>query len=542
MLNVPYQPVVEIGSDVRQPRGAATTRGGNHTRSRDVVKPIVCACWSSYDRAAMTMGKTGEEQDELFVTHGSLRASGGHAFYDALDRVLRKQGFDKYVEKLCAPSYAKRGRPSVAPGVYFRCLLVGYFEGIDSERGIAWRVADSISLRSFLGLPLSKNPPDHSTISRTRRLLDLETHRKVFTWVLRVLAKANLLRGKILGVDATTLEANATLRSIVRRDNGQHYDEFLTDLARADGIEDPTREDLARLDRKRPKKGSNEDWVHPLDPEAEIMKMKDGRTHLAHKQEHAVDLEKGAVVGVTLAGGAAGDTKTIEQTLIEADDNIQQVRDEADDRDAKRIAEHPKAVVADKGYHSNAVITLLEEAEIRGYISEPARGRRNWKGKHDERDAVLRNRRRIRGARGKALLRRRGELVERPFAHALETGGMRRTHLRKHDNILKRVLVHVAGLNLSLLMPSLVGVGKPRCLQGRAGLLEALLAALFVLWNTLAQRWTRLLAATNSHMPLSSSSPSRSRSASAKSRRLAGSPFRLSTTGCYPSTLARSRS
>jgi transposase len=376
--------------------------------------------------------------------------------------------------------------------VYFRCLLVGYFEGIDSERGIAWRVADSISLRSFLGLPLSKDPPDHSTISRTRRLLDPETHRKIFNWVLGVLAKAGLLRGETLGVDATTLEANAALRSIVRRDSGQRYEEFLADLARAEGIEEPTREDLAKLDRKRPKKGSNEDWVHPLDPESEIMKMKDGRTHLAHKQEHAVDLDTGAVVGVTLAGGAAGDTKTIEKTLIEADENLREVRSDADERTSKRIAAQIKNAVADKGYHSNAVITGLEEAEIRGYISEPSRGRRNWKGKPDERDAVLRNRRRIRGNRGKALLRRRGELVERPFAHALETGGMRRTHLRKHDNILKRVLVHIAGLNLGLLMRTLFGVGKPRSLQGRADLARALWAALFVLWNTLCEQWGAL--------------------------------------------------
>ena len=480
----------------------------------------------------MTMGKTGEEQDELFVTHGSLRTSGGHAFYDALDRVLRKQGFDKHVEKLCAPFYAKRGRPSVAPGVYFRCLLVGYFEGIDSERGIAWRVADSISLRGFLGLSLSKNPPDHSTISRTRRLLDLEAHRKVFTWVLGVLAKADLLRGKVLGVDGTTLEANAALRSIVRRDSGQHYDEFLADLARADGIEAPTREDLARIDRKRPKKGSNEHWVHPLDPESEIMKMKDGSTHLAHKQEHAVDLETGAIVGVTLAGGAAGDTKTIDKTLVEADHNLREVRSQADERTTKRMAEHPKAVVADKGYHSNAVITGLEEAEIRSYISEPSRGRRNWKGKHAERDAVLRNRRRIRGARGKTLLRRRGELVERPFAHALETGGMRRTHLRKHGNILKRVLVHIAGLNLSLLMRTLVGVGKPRCLQGRGDLRRALLAAIFVLWNTLAERWARMRASTVSMPRVAASSANQSRPASRQTRGFAITPFSLSTSGC----------
>ena len=437
----------------------------------------------------MAMGKSRDEQEQLFVTHENLRAAGGHPFYEALNRVLRKHGFDEFVEKLCEKFYAERGRPSVPPGVYFRCLLIGYFEGIDSERGIAWRVADSMSLRSFLGLPLSKNPPDHSTLSRTRRLIDLEEHQHVFAWVLGVLAKAGLVKGKTIGVDATTLEANAALRSIVRRDDGQSYEDYLTELAKASGVETPTRQDLARIDRKRPKKGSNEDWVNPHEPDADITKMKDGSTHLAHKQEHAVDLETGAVVGVTLSGGAEGDTKTIDKTLEEADENLREVRENADDKTTKRMAEHIAEVVADKGYHSNAVLTGLESVAIRGYISEPERGRRNWKNKHDERDAVHRNRRRVRGERGKALLRKRGELLERPFAHALETGGMRRTHLRRHGNILKRVLVHIAGLNLGLLMRTVFGVGKPRCLQGRPDLLALLLHAILALWATLVARW-----------------------------------------------------
>jgi transposase len=439
----------------------------------------------------MAMGKSSDEQEDLFVTHTSLRSE-GHPFYDALNKVLRKQGFDAYVEELCEKFYAKDGRPSIPPGLYFRCLLIGFFEGIDSERGIAWRVADSMSLRHFLGLPLAKNPPDHSTLSRTRRLVDVEAHQHVFAWVLGVLAKAGLVRGKTIGVDATTLEANAALRSIVRRDDGQSYEDYLIGLAKASGIETPTRQDLARTDRKRPKKGSNDDWRSPTDPDAQIMKMKDGRTHLAHKQEHAVDMDTGAVLGVTIAGGAEGDTTTLGDTLEEADENLEEVRRDADDKTNKRIAPQIQEVVTDKGYHSNAVVTALEELEIRSYISEPARGRRNWKNKHAERDAVYRNRRRILGERGKALLRRRGELLERPWAHALETGGMRRTHLRRHDNILKRVLVHVAGLNLSLLMRTLFGVGKPRCLQGKAGLLAALLAALSALWTTLVEQWARL--------------------------------------------------
>lgn len=438
----------------------------------------------------MAMGKSTDEQEELFVAHSSLR-SDGHPFYEALNKVLRKQGFDAYVEGLVEKFYAKDGRPSVAPGIYFRCLLIGYFEGIDSERGIAWRVSDSMSLRHFLGLPLTKNPPDHSTLSRTRRLIDLESHQHVFAWVLGVLAKAGLVRGKTIGVDATTLEANAALRSIVRRDDGQSYEDYLIGLAEASGIETPTRQDLARIDRKRPKKGSNEDWRSPSDPDAQIMKMKDGRTHLAHKQEHAVDMDTGAVLGVTIAGGAEGDTTTLEPTLEESDENLQEVRRGADDATSKRIAPQIRELVTDKGYHSNSVMTSLEELEIRSYISEPARGRRNWKDKHDERDAVYRNRRRITGARGKALLRRRGELLERPWAHALRTGGMRRTHLRRHDNILKRMLVHIAGLNLSLLMRTLFGVGKPKRLQGKAGLLAALLAGLIALWTTLVETWAR---------------------------------------------------
>ena len=442
------------------------------------------------------MGKSREEQESLFVARQALKMSGGHPFYEAHNRVLKGNGFDKYVEGLCEPFYAPKGRPGVAPGIYFRCLLIGYFEGIDSERGIAWRAADSMSLRHFLGLPLDKNPPDHSTLSRTRRLLDLEVHHQVFTWVLARLADEGLLRGKTVGVDGTTLEANAALRSIVRREDGQGYTEYLEELAKQAGIETPTREDLAKIDRKRPKKGSNKDWVHPLEPDAEIMKMKDGRTHLAHKHEQAVDMESGAVVAVTLSGGATHDTKTVEDTLEQADNNLAEAKDKSDDSSAERVSDGVKEVVLDKGYHSNDVLMRLDESCIRSYVSEPKRGRRRWKNKATERDVVYANRRRIRGERGKELLRRRGELVERPFAHALETGGMRRTHLRKHDNILKRLLVHVAGFNLNLLMRNLFGVGKPRVLQGRPDLARDLRKALLALRDLMVELWQRLSPST----------------------------------------------
>ncbi len=209
-------------------------------------------------------------------------------------------------------------------------------------------------------------------------------------------------------------------------------------LAKASGIATPTRQGLARIDRKRPKKGSNDDWRSPTDPDAQIMKMKDARTRFAHKQEQAVDMDTGAVLGVTIAGGAEGETTTLGDTLEEADENLQEVRRDADDTTSKRIEPQIRELVADKGDHGNAVMTALEELEIRSYISEPARGRRNWRQRAAERDAVYRNRRRITGDRGKALLRRRGELLDRPWAGALESGGMRRTYLRRHDNILER--------------------------------------------------------------------------------------------------------
>lgn len=421
-------------------------------------------------------------QPAMWVATTDLPTCAGHPFYARLNQLLAEQGFDDFAEGLCAPFYAKTmGRPGLPPGIYFRLLLIGYFEGLDSERGIAWRAADSFALRDFLGVGLDAAPPDHSTISRTRRLIDVEAHRAMFTWVLQHLGAAGLVKGKTIGIDATTLEANAALRSIVRRDTGESYQAFLTTLAQASGIETPTRADLARLDRKRKKKGANKDWTHPHDPDARITKMKDGRTHLAHKAEHAVDLETGAIVGVTVQGADQGDTTTIEATLPEAVEQLEAVATIADG------VATGEELVADKGYHSKQKMLDWQALGVRTYISEPDRGPQGWVDQRAARDAVYANRRRIRGHRGKRLLRRRGELLERPNAHLYETGGMRRTHLRGHSNILKRLLVHVSGCNLGLLMRTLVGVGTPRGLQGR---MAAVIAASVALWSRIAAPWT----------------------------------------------------
>ena len=471
---------------------------------------------------AMGTRKDQEQQEEMWIPQASLAKGVSHPFYQRLNQLLEESRFDGFVEGRCQRFYAeKMGRPSLAPGIYFRLLLIGYFEGIDSERGIAWRAQDSLALRRFLRVGLDEAPPDHSTISRTRRLIDLETHREVFTWVLGVLAEKGLLKGQTLGVDATTLEANAALRTIVRRDTGEGYQEFLKRLAQESGIPTPTREQLARLDRKRAHKGSNEEWEHPHDPDACITKMKDGRTHLAHKVEQAVDFSSGAVVAVTVQPADAGDTATVGKTVCEAGEQIATV---AGTKPGERVnPEGPKEVVLDKGYHSNEVLAELVDWKVRTYCSEPERGRRCWEGKTAEQAAVYANRRRIRGERGKDLLRQRGEMLERSFAHMYETGGLRRVYLRRHPNILKRLLVHAAAFNLGLVMRQLLGRGTPRGLQGYE-------AALFLtLLRLLGEVWTRKLALARYREDLQQSF---SLSQPVNNAFLATAKTTTSTTGC----------
>jgi transposase len=423
----------------------------------------------------MAMGIREDEQSSLWIAASELPKSPGHPFYVRLNASLDTHDFDRFVEGKCRKFYAKvLGRPSLTPGRYFRLLLVGYFEGLDSERGIAWRATDSLAIRSFLRLPVEEPPPDHSTMSRTRRLIDLETHRAVFTWVQQRLVEAGLLTGKTIAVDATTLEANAAMRSIVRRDTGESYQAFLTGLAKASGIDTPTREDLARLDRKRKKKTSNTDWTSPSDPDAKVTKMKNGRTHLAHKAEHAVDLDTGAIIAVTVQGADEGDTTTIIETALAAAEQVEEAQAEVEE------PQELEEIIADKGYHSNQTMIDLDTVDIRSYIAEPDRGRRDWSETPAAQAPVYGNRRRIRGRRGQRLMRQRGERIERSFAHVYDTGGMRRTHLRGHTNILKRLLIHAGGFNLGLVMRHLIGVGTPRGLQGR---LAAAMAVVVALWT-----------------------------------------------------------
>jgi transposase len=418
----------------------------------------------------MGMGrkKDREKQQGLWVASSEIVTTPGHVYYERLNTVLNAEKFDRRVEAMCRKYYkSSSGRPSLTPGTYFRMLLLGYFEGIDSERGIAWRAADSLSCRKFLGYDLSEQTPDHSTVSRTRRLYSKETHSAVLQWARGILRKQGLAEGQSVCIDGTTLQANASMKSLVRRDSGASYNDYLKQLAQAEGIEEPTQEQLLRLDRKRKKKTSNDDWTNPNDPSARITKMKDGRTKLAHKAEHAVDLASGAVLAVTIQPADRGDTKSYEETLNAAQSEAQKT--------------HPdgiEEVVMDKGYHSGAVLVDLVQRGIRSYVPEPARGKRDWAGKAEEQRCVYANRRRVRAERSKRLQKLRGELCERSFAHCYETGALRRMYVRGTNNVLKRVQVQAAAFNLGLLLRKLSGWGKPRQRPGRASAVLFVPAAL----------------------------------------------------------------
>ena len=310
-------------------------------------------------------------------------------------------------------------------------------------------------------------------MSRTRRLYSVETHRAVMKWVLKILRKHGLADAQSVCIDATTLEANAAMKSLVRRDTGVSYDDYLRQLAQAEGIENPTKEQLARLDRKRKKKASNDDWTNPNDPSARITKLKDGRTRLAYKAEHAVDLASGALLAVTVQPADRGDTTSYVETL--------------DAAQCEAVQSHPmgiEEVVMDKGYHSGAVLTDLAEREIRSYVPEPEHGKRHWLGKAEEQRRVYANRRRVREDRSKRLQKLRGELCERSFAHCYETGAMRRMYVRGVDNVFKRVLVQAAAFNIGLLLRTLSGWGKPRQAQGRLNRLQSLLFAVLAVLDT----------------------------------------------------------
>ncbi|MGB8833906.1 MAG: transposase [Candidatus Sulfotelmatobacter sp.] len=433
----------------------------------------------------MGMGRRKQERQEaLFVATDGLARSPGHPFYRKLNELLAEAGFDRWIERRCEVYYAteeKRGQPSIPPGVYFRMLLVGYFEGIDSQRGIAWRCADSLSLRLFLGIPLDESTPDHSTLTNTRNRLPQEVFDEVFQFVLKIAVEKRFVTGKTVGVDSTTLEANAAMKSIVRRDTGEDWKQYVTRLMREDGTiqaeEEPTDEEVRRYDKKRKnKRVSNEEWVSDSDAESRITQMKDGRTHLAYKAEHVVDLKSDIVLAAEIRKADEADTDTLVDSVMEAQNNLKEAGSQTE------IEE----VAADKGYHAAHTLELSEAVGLRTYIPEPRRkDHLRWTDKPAEyQHAVYANRRRIKRAKSKRWQRRRSELCERTFAHVCESGGMRRSWLRGVAKVTKRYLIAVAAHNLGRILWKLFGVGKPKALQGAGGLaaLVHLIAGLLLAW------------------------------------------------------------
>jgi transposase len=434
----------------------------------------------------MALGKRKDEQQEMWVATTNLPKSQGHVFYRKLNGLLAEADFDRTVERICEPHYHSHiGRPGIPPGVYFRMLLVGYFEGIGSQRGIAWRCGDSLSLREFLGTPLTEETPDHSSLTRVRDRLPLTIHETVFQLVLKLVAEKGLLKGKTVAVDSTTLEANAAMKSIVRRDTGEDWNEYLRRLLKEqEGVENPTDEELRRFDRRRKdKRVSNEEWMSSTDQASRIGKMKDGRTHLMYKAEHVIDLESEVVLAAPIYHGDEADVDTMVDSVTEARVNLSEAGVDVEIQEA----------VADKGYHATDTLELADSLSIRTYIPEPKRrGKRNWQDVPEEkRLAVINNRRRTQGARSKRLQRLRSERVERSFAHVCETGGARRSWLRGIEKVQKRYLIAAVARNLGLIMRKLFAMGTARGLQAEGGLVCLALPAWLHI-RTFLHRWYRL--------------------------------------------------
>jgi transposase len=449
----------------------------------------------------MALGKRKREQQAAWVATTELPKSPGHPFYKKLNKLLAEAGFDEWLEAQCAPYYsADSGRDSIPPGVYFRMILVGYFEGISSQRGIAWRCSDSRSLAEFLGVPVQEETPDHSSLSRIHGRLPLEVHEAMFVFVLKLAAQKKLLSGKTVAVDSTMLEADAAMKSIVRRATGEDWKTYLRGLAAEEGIENPTDEELRRFDKTRKgKKVSNDEWESPNDPESRIARMKDGTTHAAYKAEHVIDLKTDLVLSAAIYPADRGDAETLAESVVQAQMNVIQAESPA----------NIQGVVADKGYHAAETLALVNETlGVRTYIPEPKR-KRPWKWSERpaaERRAVTANHRRVRGARSKKLQRRRSELVERSFAHVCETGGARRCWLHGMLKVSKRYLLQVAARNLGLIMRKLFGMGTPRGLQKEGSATSLAYLLMLMLWRA-SRTLLRLVTAFSARPPVNQPQP-----------------------------------
>jgi transposase len=438
--------------------------------------------------AQMFRRKDPKAQGSFWIPTSDLPSTPANTFYQRLDRALAKAQFGDAVRKLCEPFYetdpSRGGRPGIDPEVYFKMQMVGFFENLASERAIAARCADSLSIRAFLHYELAEATPDHSSLTVIRQRLSADVYQRVFGLVLVALKKNKLLKGRKLGIDASVLEANASLRSLEHRLTGEAYAAYVRRLAEAAGVDPTDAAAVRRFDKKRPgRKTSNDEWHNPHDPDAKVGRTKRGTTRMIHKPEHVVDLETGAIVDVDVRPGDEHDTQELADRVLAAEDRMNTAL--GDPKSTERV----KVLAADKGYFKVEELTLLQGVGIRTAVSDPLRNRRLDRLSDMDRAAVMAAHRSVRSMAGKSLLKRRAEFVERGFQHVLDRGGARRTTLRGRENIRKRYLMQAMTANLSLLMRHLTGIGTPK--QALAAS-QAPIAAIF----SAVLRWFHVLAGT----------------------------------------------
>lgn len=428
----------------------------------------------------MSMGKrAAHKQESLWVSTEALRTRFDHPFYRALNGLLAKHGFDPWVEQLCEGLYSSsKGRPSIPPGVYFRMLFVGYFEGISSQRAIAARCEDSLSLRRFLGFDVTVQTPDHSTLTVIAQRLPEEVEHEVFNWVLKIAAQEKLFSSRTLGIDSTQIEANAAMSSVVRRDTGERYKKWLARMRAEAAIKSRKDKDdddspttgSSSYKTAAPRGTANENTTSTTDPDAGIARMSDGRSRLTYKVDHVVDLDHGIVVHPLIRRGGEHDGKSLIESVTEASAVIQECLGPQ-----ARIEE----VVVDRGYYTAANVLELTAQGITTYMPEQRRrGKRKWVEQTEaEREILRANEARVQSVLGRKLAIARMSRVEPIFAHVCRTGGSGRTWLRGIVRVTKRYLCTVAAFNLGRILRAVLGVGTPRGLRGAGALARALRAA-----------------------------------------------------------------
>jgi transposase len=425
----------------------------------------------------------GEKQGELWIESARVSKPKSQGFYSKLNEHLAEMDFARQVWALCAPAYCEEsrgGRPGIDPVVYLKMLMVGFFENLRSERAIAARCEDSLSVRAFLGYGLEESTPDHSSLSVIRQRLGPEIYQGVFEAVLAALKAHGLFRGRHLGIDSSVIEANASLRTLVHRNTEQAYWEYVKELGAQEGVDPEDQGAVRHFDKKRPgRRTSNEEWKNPHDPQAKVGRTKDGACDMIYKPEHVTDLESGAVVQAEVLEGDHADTKALSERVGCAVEVVNRIVANEEDGIVRSLT-------ADKGYFAIEEIAQIQEFDIRTVIGDTNAARRRKEGLAVPlRKALHRAACAVKSQSGRALLRKRGMHLERSFEHVLDEGGLRRATLQGTENLTKRYKIAAACFNLSLLMRTLLGVGTPKQWMAAAySLLEDVIAYLCqgVLW------------------------------------------------------------